>query len=69
MSSLGLPDQEVAARLQQDAKVIVSPGYQFGPAGVGHFRVCFARDEAQWEEALGRIVTVLNALGEERGVA
>src|SRR5487761_1322995 len=69
VSAVGLPDQEVAARLQQDAKVIVSPGYQFGPAGVGHFRVCFARDEAQWEEALGRMVTVLNALGEERGVA
>jgi len=69
VSALGLPDQEVAARLQQDAKVVVSPGYQFGPAGVGHFRVCFARDEAQWEEALGRMVTVLNALGAERGVA
>ena len=69
VSALGLPDQEVAARLQQDAKVVVSPGYQFGPAGVGHFRVCFARDEAQWEEALGRIVAVLSALGRERGVA
>jgi hypothetical protein len=31
--------------------------------------VCFARDEEQWEEALGRMVTVLNAVGEERGVA
>ena len=69
VSALGLPDHEVAARLQQDAKVVVSPGYQFGPGGVGHFRVCFARDEAQWEEALGRMVAVLNALGEERGVA
>jgi aspartate/methionine/tyrosine aminotransferase len=69
VSALGLPDQEVAARLQHDAKVIVSPGYQFGPGGVGHFRVCFARDEVQWEEALGRMVTVLNALGNERGVA
>lgn len=69
VSALGLPDQEVAARLQHDAKVIVSPGYQFGPRGVGHFRVCFARDEAQWEEALRRMVTALNALGQERGVA
>jgi bifunctional pyridoxal-dependent enzyme with beta-cystathionase and maltose regulon repressor activities len=69
VSALGLPDQEVAARLQQEAKLIVSPGYQFGPAGVGHFRVCFARDEAQWEEALERMVTVLNTLGQERGVA
>jgi aspartate/methionine/tyrosine aminotransferase len=68
-SALGLPDQGVAARLQQDAKVIVSPGYQFGPAGVGHFRVCFARDEAQWSEALDRMVDVLTALGHEQGVA
>ena len=68
VSALGLPDQEVAARLQQDAKVIVCTD-EFGPGGVGHFRVCFARDEAQWEEALGRMVTVLNALGQEQGVA
>jgi aspartate/methionine/tyrosine aminotransferase len=69
VSALGLPDQEVAGRLQHDAKVIVSPGYQFGPGGVGHFRLCFARDEAPWDEALGRMVTVLTALGQERGVA
>jgi aspartate/methionine/tyrosine aminotransferase len=69
VSALGLPDQTVAARLQQDAKVIVSPGYQFGPTGVGHFRVCFARDEAQWEQALERMVAVLSALGKERGLA
>jgi aspartate/methionine/tyrosine aminotransferase len=68
VSALGLPDQQVAARLQQDAKVIVSPGYQFGPAGVGHFRVCFARDEAQWSGALERMVDVLNALGNEQGL-
>jgi bifunctional pyridoxal-dependent enzyme with beta-cystathionase and maltose regulon repressor activities len=55
--------------VQQDAKVIVSPGYQFGPTGVGHFSVCFARDEAQWEEALERMVAVLSVLGKERGLA
>ena len=49
----GLPDQTVAARLQQDAKVIVSPGYQFGPAWSRSFPRLFARDEARWAEALG----------------
>jgi aspartate/methionine/tyrosine aminotransferase len=67
VSALGLADQEVAARLQRDAKVIVSPGYQFGPAGVGHFRVCFARDESEWNEALTAMVDVLCALGSEEG--
>jgi aspartate/methionine/tyrosine aminotransferase len=69
ISALALPDQQVAARLQRDAKVIVSPGYQFGPAGVGHFRVCFARDEEAWADALKAMVDVLAALGKEEGLA
>ena len=52
-------DQELAAALRRDAGVIVSPGYQFGPSGVGHFRVCYARDEREWDAALDRMVTVL----------
>lgn len=68
ISALKLPDQEVAARLQRDAKVIVSPGYQFGPAGVGHFRVCFARDEEEWARALEAMVDVFAALGKEHGL-
>jgi aspartate/methionine/tyrosine aminotransferase len=69
VSALGLPDQVVASRLQRDARVIVSPGYQFGPAGVGHFRVCFAREEAEWQHALEAMVGVLAALGKEQGLA
>lgn len=68
ISALGLPDQEVAARLVRDAGVLVSPGYQFGPAGRGHFRLCYARDEQQWAAALKRITTTLKALGKEQGL-
>ena len=59
----------VAARLQRDARVIVSPGYQFGPSGVGHFRVCYARDENEWERALIAMVDALRDLGREQGTS
>lgn len=59
VSSLGLTDVEVARVLQAEAGVVVSPGYQFGPAGIGHFRTCYARDEGQWAQALQRMVTAL----------
>ncbi|MFF4985586.1 pyridoxal phosphate-dependent aminotransferase [Streptosporangium saharense] len=60
VSALGLSDVAVAGLLQREAGVVVSPGYQFGPSGVGRFRVCYARDEAQWESALDRMVKALN---------
>jgi aspartate/methionine/tyrosine aminotransferase len=60
---------DVVARLQRDARVVVSPGYQFGPAGVGHFRVCFARDEAEWHDATEAMVETLISLGKEQGMA
>jgi aspartate/methionine/tyrosine aminotransferase len=63
VSTLGATDLEVAARLQDEARVIVSPGYQFGLRGIGHFRVCYARDEAQWSAALDRIVACLTDIG------
>lgn len=57
--ALGASDHEIAAALQRDAGVIVSPGYQFGPSGTGRFRVCYARDEQEWAAALDRMVEVL----------
>jgi aspartate/methionine/tyrosine aminotransferase len=62
VSALGRTDEEVASALQQHARVVVSPGYQFGPNGVGHFRACYARDEREWSEALGLIVNCLRSL-------
>ena len=60
--ALGLPDRTISEALATRADVLISPGYQFGPSGSGHFRVCFARDEQIWDRALGRIVDVLDAL-------
>ena len=59
VSALGLTDVEVARVLQDEAGVVVSPGYQFGPSGIGHFRICYARDEVQWAAALDRMTTAL----------
>jgi aspartate/methionine/tyrosine aminotransferase len=58
VDGLGLPDQEVALRLK-DAGLLVNPGYQFGATGSGHFRLCFAQDEAAWAEALPRLAAAL----------
>jgi aspartate/methionine/tyrosine aminotransferase len=62
VSALGLAAPVVAEALLCDAGVLVSPGYQFGPASGGHFRVCYARDETEWTQALDRMVDVLDGL-------
>lgn len=64
-STLGLSDRVVAHELLEQANVLVSPGYQFGPRGVGSFRICYARDEQQWDIALDRIVHTLAALRDQ----
>ena len=66
-SEFGLSDVDVAAALQRDARVIVSPGYQFGPRGTGHFRICYARDEIEWTAALELMVQCLSALATNVG--
>lgn len=55
-------DQRIAEALLNEAGVIVNPGYQFGAAGQGHFRLCFAQDEAAWLPALDRIGAALRAV-------
>lgn len=67
VSAFGATDVEIAAALQREARVIVSPGYQFGANGAGHFRICYARDEAEWEAALDRMVTCLSAFAANAG--
>lgn len=60
--ALPADDMQVAATLQREAGVIVSPGYQFGPSGMRHFRICYACDEAEWSAALDRMVACLSRL-------
>jgi aspartate/methionine/tyrosine aminotransferase len=69
VSQLGLPGPVVAEALLTRSGVLVSPGYQFGPTSGGHFRVCYARDEAQWEKALDAMIEVLNELGAQAGLS
>lgn len=59
VGALGLSDRAVSEALATHANVLVSPGYQFGPSGSGHFRICYARDEQVWDRALSRIVQTL----------
>ena len=59
VSALGLGDVEIARLLQDEAGVVVSPGYQFGPSGLGHFRICYAREEVGWTRALDRMTAAL----------
>lgn len=66
VSALGLSDSVIAEAILVRAGVLVSPGYQFGPSGTGHFRVCFARDESQWSAAIDRIIATLRALAAEK---
>jgi aspartate/methionine/tyrosine aminotransferase len=41
-------------RIIDEAKVGFAPGSTFGPGGEGHLRMCYLRDPARIEEALGR---------------
>jgi aspartate/methionine/tyrosine aminotransferase len=68
VEALGLSGPAVAQKLLTDAGVLVSPGYQFGPSSEGFFRLCYARDEAQWTAALDRIVSVLHELAISQGL-
>ncbi|AXH34629.1 aminotransferase class I/II-fold pyridoxal phosphate-dependent enzyme [Humibacter sp. BT305] len=68
VSAFGATDVEIAGALQREAGVIVSPGYQFGPSGTGHFRICFARDETEWAQALERMVVCLTGFATRAGL-
>ena len=59
-------DKEIALTLQNKAGVIINPGFQSGPRGVGHFRVCFAQDESVLESCLERIVSALSGLATQK---
>lgn len=55
-------DQAIALTLKREAGVIVNPGYQFGPRGARHMRLCIAQDEHVWAERLDRMIDVLGSL-------
>lgn len=52
-------DQELALAIKERAGVVINPGYQFGPRGTGHMRLCIAQDESEWQEALENLIEVV----------
>ena len=68
VAALGQPDSVVASAFLREAGVLVSPGYQFGTSGHGHFRICYARDEKEWAPALERMVAILDRFARAAGL-
>lgn len=64
-SGVGCDIQTIAKALKSQAGLLVNPGYQFGPSGAGHFRICFAQDETVWDPAMERMVAALRALQQD----
>ncbi|HUB39858.1 MAG TPA: aminotransferase class I/II-fold pyridoxal phosphate-dependent enzyme [Streptosporangiaceae bacterium] len=57
-TAVGGNDHDLALALKA-AGVLVSPGYQFGPAGRGRFRINFSQDAGRLALAVDRIEAVL----------
>ncbi len=57
----GVADDHALALALKQAGVLVSPGYQFGPSGRGHFRINFSQRAELLDEALARIEATLGA--------
>ena len=58
----GLSDREFAERLLEEEGVGVVPGTDFGYAGKGHIRLCYAADEEDIREGIRRIENFVNHL-------
>lgn len=68
-TAVGADTQAIALALKSKAGLLVNPGYQFGPRGHSHFRICFAQEERAWEAAMDRMVSTLRALSESSAAA
>jgi aspartate/methionine/tyrosine aminotransferase len=62
LSSFGMNSREMARYLEQNARVIVQDGAEFGPSGEGHVRINFATAYPVLSEAMDRIEKALMAL-------
>lgn len=55
----GASAQQVSMALRERAGIVVNPGYQFGPSGLNHVRLCFAQEESRWDAALDSFLEVV----------
>ena len=51
----GSDSRKWAARLLQEAGVVVTPGVGFGPSGEGYYRIALTVDKARIAEAMERL--------------
>jgi aspartate/methionine/tyrosine aminotransferase len=63
-TAVGADTQTIAKALKSEAGLLVNPGYQFGPRGDLHFRICFAQEERAWDQAMERMIATLRGLRE-----
>ena len=58
----GIEDSTRFVELMRDRMHVgLAPGYTFGPRNEAHFRICFARRHDELEQALARIIELLDA--------
>lgn len=62
ITGTGLTSQQFADRMLEDAGVSLLPGDNFGPAGEGYVRLCFARTEDTIREGCARMRASLERL-------
>jgi aspartate aminotransferase len=62
ISGIGLSGADLAERLLHEAGVCVLPGSAFGGLGDGHIRISYANSQANLNEALSRIRTLVEPL-------
>lgn len=63
ISQTGVPSQELADRILEEAHVVVEAGSFYGPAGEGHLRVCFGSESMErLEQGMKRLATFFNGL-------
>jgi aspartate/methionine/tyrosine aminotransferase len=56
VSSFGIPSQELAFRILDEAGVALLAGTDFGPHGEGYLRLCYANSMENIESALERLM-------------
>jgi aspartate/methionine/tyrosine aminotransferase len=66
-TAFGADSRALAAGILERAHVGTTPGIDFGAAGEGFLRFCYAASEDSLREALARLARVLPALAAERG--
>ena len=63
VSATGLPSQQIADEVLEQAHVVVEAGTFYGPNGEGHLRVCFGAEPIERiEEAMNRLEGYFNSL-------